>query len=42
VLDLLAMLRGKSLAVQLATHNPELAARMDRTVALRDGRVVAA
>jgi lipoprotein-releasing system ATP-binding protein len=29
-------------AALIATHNPDLAARMDRTVTLRDGRVVAA
>ena len=30
----------EDLAALIATHNPELAARMDRTVTLRDGRVV--
>jgi lipoprotein-releasing system ATP-binding protein len=28
------------MAALIATHNPELAARMDRVVTLRDGRVV--
>jgi lipoprotein-releasing system ATP-binding protein len=38
-----AMLRGvreHGVAALIATHNPELAARMDRTVTLRDGSVV--
>ena len=38
--ELLATVRGKNLAALIATHNPELAARMDRTVTLRDGKVV--
>jgi len=38
--ELLATVRGRNLAALIATHNPELAARMDRTVTLRDGRVV--
>ena len=38
--ELLAMVRRGNLAALIATHNPELAARMDRTVTLRDGRVV--
>lgn len=38
--ELLAMVRQESLAALIATHNPELAARMDRTVTLRDGKVV--
>jgi lipoprotein-releasing system ATP-binding protein len=37
--ELLAMVRRESLAALIATHNPELAARMDRTVTLSDGRV---
>ncbi len=37
-----ARLRERSLAALNVTHNPELAARMDRTVTLRDGWVVAA
>ena len=38
--ELLAMVRRENLAALIATHNPDLAARMDRTVTLRDGRVV--
>ena len=30
--------RGQGLAALIATHNPALAARMDRVVTLRDGR----
>jgi lipoprotein-releasing system ATP-binding protein len=37
--QLLAAVRGQGLAALIATHNPELAARMDRTVTLRDGIV---
>jgi len=37
--ELLAMARREGLAALIATHNPELAARMDRTVTLRDGKV---
>jgi lipoprotein-releasing system ATP-binding protein len=40
--ELLAMVRRENLAALIATHNPDLAARMDRTVTLRDGRVVEA
>jgi lipoprotein-releasing system ATP-binding protein len=40
--ELLAMVRRQGLAALIATHNPDLAARMDRTVTLREGRVVAA
>ena len=40
--ELLAMVRRANLAALIATHNPELAARMDRTVTLRDGKVVQA
>jgi lipoprotein-releasing system ATP-binding protein len=36
------MVRRENLAALIATHNPELAARMDRTLMLREGRVVAA
>jgi lipoprotein-releasing system ATP-binding protein len=32
--------RNQGVAALIATHNPELAARMDRTVTLRDGKVV--
>ncbi|MGE0415568.1 MAG: ABC transporter ATP-binding protein [Acetobacteraceae bacterium] len=37
---LLATVRGKGVAALIATHNPDLAARMDRRVTLHDGRVV--
>ncbi len=37
--ELLASVHGHGLAALIATHNPELAARMDRTVTLRDGRI---
>ena len=40
--ELLAIVRGQGVAALIATHNPELAARMDRRVLLRDGVVVAA
>jgi lipoprotein-releasing system ATP-binding protein len=39
--QLLATVRTQNLAALIATHNPELAARMDRRVTLREGRVVA-
>ncbi|QQS12777.1 MAG: ABC transporter ATP-binding protein [Rhodospirillales bacterium] len=35
--QLMVLVRGSGLAALIATHNPELAARMDRTVRLRDG-----
>ena len=38
--ELLAMVRRENLAALIATHNPELAARMDRTVTLREGKIV--
>jgi lipoprotein-releasing system ATP-binding protein len=38
--ELLRVVRERNVAALIATHNPELAARMDRTVTLRDGRVV--
>jgi lipoprotein-releasing system ATP-binding protein len=38
---LLEAVRGRGMAALIATHNPELAARMDRVVTLRDGKVVA-
>jgi lipoprotein-releasing system ATP-binding protein len=38
---LLATARREGLAALIATHNPDLAARMDRTVTLRDGKTVA-
>ncbi|PPQ33704.1 ABC transporter [Rhodopila globiformis] len=37
--ELLAIVRQHGLAALIATHNPDLAARMDRTVTLRDGRL---
>ena len=39
---LLGAVRGQGVAALIATHNPDLAARMDRRVTLRDGQVVAA
>ncbi len=39
---LLAAVRDQGTAALIATHNPALAARMDRIVTLRDGRVEAA
>ncbi len=38
--ELLATVRGHGVAALIATHNPEIAARMDRIVTLRDGKVV--
>ncbi len=40
--ELLATVRRQGLAALIATHNPDLAARMDRVVTLREGRVVPA
>jgi lipoprotein-releasing system ATP-binding protein len=40
--ELLRVVREHNVAALIATHNPDLAARMDRIVTLRDGRVVAA
>jgi lipoprotein-releasing system ATP-binding protein len=40
--ELLHAVRGQGVAALIATHNPDLAARMDRVVTLRDGRVVPA
>jgi lipoprotein-releasing system ATP-binding protein len=40
--ELLRVVRERGVAALIATHNPELAARMDRTVTLRNGRLVAA
>jgi lipoprotein-releasing system ATP-binding protein len=37
--ELLAEARGRGLAALIATHNPDLARRMDRVVTLREGRV---
>jgi lipoprotein-releasing system ATP-binding protein len=38
--ELLRLVRGANLAALVATHNPELARRMDRLVTLEDGRLV--
>jgi lipoprotein-releasing system ATP-binding protein len=38
--ELLSIVRDHGLAALIATHNPDLASRMDRTVTLRDGRLV--
>ena len=38
--ELLALVRGEGLAALIATHNPDIAARMDRTVTLKDGVLV--
>jgi lipoprotein-releasing system ATP-binding protein len=40
--ELLSAARGHGLAALIATHNPDLARRMDRIVTLREGRVVPA
>jgi lipoprotein-releasing system ATP-binding protein len=40
--ELLQAVRGQGVAALIATHNPALAARMDRVVTLAEGRVVAA
>ncbi len=39
---LLETVRAQGVAALIATHNPELAGRMDRRVTLRDGQIVAA
>jgi lipoprotein-releasing system ATP-binding protein len=38
--ELLSLVRERGVAALIATHNPDLAARMDRTLTLRDGHVV--
>ncbi len=38
--ELLAAVRGRGLAALIATHNPDLAARMDRQVTLKAGKIV--
>jgi lipoprotein-releasing system ATP-binding protein len=38
--ELISIVRDHRLAALIATHNPDLAARMDRTVTLREGRLV--
>ena len=40
--ELLEQVRGQGLAALIATHNPDLARRMDRVVTLRDGKILAA
>jgi len=40
--ELLGAVRGRGVAALIATHNPELAARMDRVVTLHQGQIVAA
>ena len=35
--QLLALVRETGMAALIATHNPELAARMDRTLRIKDG-----
>ncbi len=39
--QLLSLVRDTGMAALVATHNPELAARMDRTVTLKDGVLTA-
>jgi len=38
--ELLRVVRGQGVAALIATHNPELAKRMDRVVRLQDGKVL--
>jgi len=38
--ELLRIVRSENVAALIATHNPELAARMDRKLTLREGRLV--
>lgn len=38
--ELLHIVRSENVAALIATHNPDLALRMDRQVTLRDGRLV--
>lgn len=40
--SLRAMVRGQGTAALIATHNPDLAGRMDRVLTLRQGRIVPA
>jgi lipoprotein-releasing system ATP-binding protein len=37
--SLLRLVRGAGLAALIATHNPDLASRMDRMITLRDGKL---
>ena len=41
-IELMKLIRSTGLAALIATHNPELAKRMNRTVTLREGLLVAA
>jgi lipoprotein-releasing system ATP-binding protein len=38
--ELLQIVRSENVAALIATHNPDLASRMDRQLTLRDGRLV--
>ncbi len=38
--ELLQLVRGENVGALIATHNPELAGRMDRQLTLREGRLV--
>jgi len=38
--ELLQLVRSENVGARIATHNPELAGRMDRQVTLREGRLV--
>jgi lipoprotein-releasing system ATP-binding protein len=38
--ELLRIVRSENVAALIATHNPDLAARMDRRLTLRDGKLV--
>ncbi len=38
--ELLRIVRGENVAALIATHNPDLAARMDRQLTLRDGKLL--
>lgn len=38
--ELLRVVRSENIAALIATHNPDLAARMDRIVILRDGHLI--
>lgn len=38
--ELLSLVRSEGIAALIATHNPELAARMDRTVLMQGGQLV--
>jgi lipoprotein-releasing system ATP-binding protein len=40
--ELIALVRSSGVAALIATHNPELAARMDRVVTLREGMLITA